>query len=768
MAPRRAGRTESGESSSWVALQRRWSLVRGITFTRSRTQRPYPGDTNLYAHHQPRLLSEGGEGSLKTRGDKTRTKLEGVRPQSDYRSARGRLVVVGLAPFLLMATLVESNAYPRPGATAIVSISSDGSPNLGEIDAVAPAVSSTGRYIAFASDSLTLVTPDANPGPDIFVHDRSSGETELASISSSGLQGHESPLASKWRPDISANGRYIVFTSDAPDLVVGDTNMTSDVFVRDRKTGETKLISASSTGEPGDGSSRSPTISNDGRYIAYTSLASNIAGGDSDEGNVLVYDQEENQTMLASLATNEDEAFGYEGVIDASGRYVVFNSYAANLPSGGEERVPPSDQVFVRDLEKGETEMVSLNIHGSQSLGASCPCDISAGGQDVAFVSSKNDQVPNDTHPAPAASLYFDVFVHNRESGRTRRVSVTSFGEQTTDGHSGRYSGSITRVMPPALGLSISNDGTYVAFGSIATNLFPGDRESHWSAPLMLFGTSDADVFVHDMRTGSTELVSIDKSGHDGRCAPLEELTDVLPEELPSPLPDLATTGDADRPTISGNGRFVGFASCNVNLTSDDSLGGTQHHAYVRDRGLRLATNATSLNVPSDTRQCTAPKPCGQQTVVSVTDKIGDGVWVASIGRDGTSDLMSSSLAYRPQYQDVFVGIEMEHMPHVLPSPSPVFYGLRFEVEDKSYEARATSLLGGTFGLFDCANKSVCIKIADLRGGYGTTGQRVVFSMPLDQIGLENGGEPVEIEAFSALGSYFTGPTKVLDTVRIN
>jgi hypothetical protein len=106
-------------------------------------------------------------------------------------------------------------------------------------------------------------------------------------------------------------------------------------------------------------------------------------------------------------------------------------------------------------------------------------------------------------------------------------------------------------------------------------------------------------------------------------------------------------------------------------------------------------------------------------------------------------------------------------MPTVIPGLSPIFYGLRFESGTKSYEVRATSILGGTFGLFDCTGSSVCTKVADLRGGYGTTGMRVVFSLPLEEIGLEKGGELKDVVAFSGIGSYLTGATKVLDRVRI-
>ena len=116
----------------------------------------------------------------------------------------------------------------------------------------------------------------------------------------------------------------------------------------------------------------------------------------------------------------------------------------------------------------------------------------------------------------------------------------------------------------------------------------------------------------------------------------------------------------------------------------------------------------------------------------------------------------------------MYVEIELEHMPKVLPGVSPTVYGLRFNVEDKSYEVRATSLLGGTFGLFDCTGSPICTKIADLRGGYGSTGERVVFSLPLAEIGLDGGGELSNVEAFSAIGSFYMGSQRTLDTVSLD
>lgn len=135
--------------------------------------------------------------------------------------------------------------------------------------------------------------------------------------------------------------------------------------------------------------------------------------------------------------------------------------------------------------------------------------------------------------------------------------------------------------------------------------------------------------------------------------------------------------------------------------------------------------------------------------------------------REG-ANLYGASLAYRPQYEDLFAAIELEHMPKVILGASPIFYGLRFKASDKNYEVRAASLLGGTFGLFDCTDsRPKCTKVADLRGGYGTTGERIVFSLPLEEIGLAGGGEIRDVVAFSSVGTYATGATRVLDEVRL-
>lgn len=131
------------------------------------------------------------------------------------------------------------------------------------------------------------------------------------------------------------------------------------------------------------------------------------------------------------------------------------------------------------------------------------------------------------------------------------------------------------------------------------------------------------------------------------------------------------------------------------------------------------------------------------------------------------ANLYGASLAYRPM-PTCSRRFELEYMPTVLPGISPIFYGLRVEVEGKSYQVRATSTLGRTFGLFDCTgSRPVCSKVATLRGGYGTTGMRVVFSLPLDEIGLQEGGKLKDVEAYSALGSYLSGASKILDSVRI-
>src|SRR6266480_3881032 len=282
-----------------------------------------------------------------------------------------------------------------------VSVSSSGEQE--NYSSFATGISARGRYVSFSSDATTLVKGDTNGKRDAFVHDRLTGETTRVSVSSTGAESHCSdPFGCSSAAGITANGRYVAIVSDAPDLVSDDTNQAADVFVHDRQTGETTRISISDSGSQGNGDSEAAAISRHGRYVAFASGASNLVAHDTN-----------------------------------------------NLAD-----------VFVRDLRTGRTTRVSVSSRGRQAAGdrsrnGSNAPSISANGRYVAFHSAASNLIRGDTN------RLFDIFVHDRKTHQTRRVSVSNRGGQANAESFG----------PP----SISPDGRYVAFGSLASNLVAGD-----------------------------------------------------------------------------------------------------------------------------------------------------------------------------------------------------------------------------------------------------------------------------------------------------
>ena len=304
----------------------------------------------------------------------------------------------------------------------------------------APSVSSV------AQDSLTLL---------------STGVTTRVSVKSDGEQGN----STSGSPSISADGRYVAFNSYASNLVSGDTNGECDVFIYDRQTGETIRVSVVSDGGQGNGDSRYPAISADGRYVAFESYASNLAGGDTNgKGDIFVHDRQTGETTRVSVTSNGEQgnSTSYEASISADGRYVVFESSANNLVSGDTNG---TTDVFVHDRQTGETTRVSVASDGGQGNGGSYSPSISADGYHAAFYSVASNLVGGDTNDM------VDVFVHDRQTGEITRVSVASNGSEG-DGSSYRP--------------SISAAGRYVAFESEASNLVSGDTNDMY------------DVFVHD------------------------------------------------------------------------------------------------------------------------------------------------------------------------------------------------------------------------------------------------------------------------------
>jgi Tol biopolymer transport system component len=348
------------------------------------------------------------------------------------------------------------------GETTRVSVASDGSAANGH--SVYPSLSAGGRWVAFVSAAANLVPGDSNDAHDVFVHDRLTGATTRVSVASDGEEGHDNVDARWGAPPISAGGRFVAFGSRASNPVPGDTNMMADIFVHDRLTGETSRVSVASDGSQANGWSEDPALSADGRFVAFHSEASNLVAGDTNGMyDVFVHDRATGATTLVSLASDgtQGESGSYWPSLSPDGRFVSFISVAANLVQGDTNGYY---DVFVHDRETGQTSRVSIASDGSQGNQASVRAAISDGGRFVVFGSIASNLVPGDTNDAG------DIFVHDRANGTTTRLSVATNG---TQGNSHSY------------GSAISTDAGVVAFVSAASNLVLGDMNGA------------ADIFVH-------------------------------------------------------------------------------------------------------------------------------------------------------------------------------------------------------------------------------------------------------------------------------
>ena len=275
--------------------------------------------------------------------------------------------------------------------TERVSVSSSGT--QGNKASSYPAISWDGLHVAFESDASNLVLGDAWGFKDAFVHDRLTGNTKLVSKDSSGNQGYGASTT----VSVSEDGNYVAFVSYASNLVPDDTNGVSDIFVRDRQASTTERVSVDSSGNEGNGHSQDPSISGDGRYVAFSSYATNLVPGDSNGVQIYVHDRQTGATEQVSVDASgnagNDDSNGPS--ISGDGRYVAFYSDATDLVPGDTNG---RSDVFVHDRQTGTTERVSVDSSGNQGSSHSLSPSISVDGRYVAFHSKASNLVPGDTN----------------------------------------------------------------------------------------------------------------------------------------------------------------------------------------------------------------------------------------------------------------------------------------------------------------------------------------------------------------------------------
>jgi Tol biopolymer transport system component len=356
------------------------------------------------------------------------------------------------------------------------------------------AISADGRFVAFSSEASDLVAGDTNGVSDVFVRDRSQGTTERVSIASGGAQAD----GRTGLDAISADGRFVLMWSQAANLVAGDTNAQPDIFLRDRAAGTIERVSVGSDGAQADGESEQADVSDDGRIVAFASNATNLAAG-AGTPVFRVY-------VRGATGATELVGLGWEPALSADGRYLAFAA--------------ASGRILVRDNVLGTTEEASVADDGTQLPGTGAVPTISADGRFVAFLIEERSLLPSGS----VTTLYVrDRVQHTTqrletETGTGGNPSISADGTLVAFESFARLPGgvfvsgtaggapelaSVSSNGVPAAASSytgsgpLSADGRFVAFYSLATNFAPGDANGTF------------DVFVRDRTAGITELVSV-------------------------------------------------------------------------------------------------------------------------------------------------------------------------------------------------------------------------------------------------------------------
>jgi Tol biopolymer transport system component len=428
---------------------------------------------------------------------------------------RSKIVVAALLATLLVPAASVQGAGPGGGADTVLVSRAGLQGKGGDGNSIEPSISADGRYVAFASRAGNLVPGVKTGKREIYVKDVKTGKVTLASRAS-GAKGAIAEFPA-YHPSISADGRHVAFSSYSGNLG-SEVGNELEVYVRDLQTETTTLVSRASgpSGAVADGSSSEPSISGDGRKVAFASGAHNLAAGlPAQSENIFVRDLDTGVTELVSRAGGAEGAageFSTEPSISADGRYVAFSSRSPLGTDDVDLESFPED-VFVRDRAAATTTLVSRASGATGKPGEveSSEPAISADGDQVAFAS--------DAPLTGKRSIDPNVFVRDVAAGTTQLVSV---GEDRAEGTFRRHP-------------SISADGRYVAFQSGGDKLSPVDAEGR------------VDVFVRDMQQGLTVTVSR-SSGNLG-----------LPGDGPS-----------FDPSITPDGSVVAFDSRATNFSAVD------------------------------------------------------------------------------------------------------------------------------------------------------------------------------------------------------
>lgn len=288
-----------------------------------------------------------------------------------------------------------------------------------------PALSHNGRYLAFRTP-VDAERRDSNDYPDVYVYDRQEQVAEVVSVADNGRTGYRGDSAS---PAISADGNWVAFRSFAAGLAAGTSPKVPQVYLRDRAGQETTLVSHRPDGDPGTADSGDPSVSSDGRVVVFSSRANDLVAGDGNNvADVFAWDRASDTVGLVSVSSEGTRGndTSRDGAVAADGRSVAFTSMADNLVprdtnGGTTPRENPTD-VFVHDLVTGRTSRISIGNGPKQANGSSGQPAISATGRWVAFASTATNLVSRDTN------RQVDVFLRDRPPAIRLAENPTDFG----------------------------------------------------------------------------------------------------------------------------------------------------------------------------------------------------------------------------------------------------------------------------------------------------------------------------------------------------
>lgn len=642
-----------------------------------------------------------------------------------------RRILVAAAAVTVAVVALPGNAYTRGGTADRVSVSSSGGQGNGDSAAGTDnplVVTPDGRYVAFASDASNLVPGDVDLTSDVFVHDRRTGKTMIASVPTDGEivggAADKISVCGASQPAISADGRYVAFTSCAQYLDGRPTGPFGDVFVHDFKSGATTRVSVAIDLGISNGSSSHPSISADGRYVAFQSNATNLGPDPCPKapevdralcerselnwlispGQIYVRDLRKRVTRLVSVGPAGDAGNGpsYFPSISADGRMIAFTSDANSLTANDKnlcapDYLPSCPDVYVRDLRRGKTQLVSVGLGGFAPQGAFNSSGLFPGQQMI----SSNDryvgfwsQLPGFV---PTTDLVYTnaVYVRDLRAHRTQRVSVTSTGTQLHLGGSN---------------VSLDATGRHVAF---------------MGAPVCDTGDSNGSVVRYDIVTGA--LIHADRQDYDGR---------------PIPCNTYFTSGS---PAATADGRLIAFTSIGNTLVRGDT--NNAFDAFVRELGHDVGTGGLAA---SGRLRIAGASSFAATSAVSRTDPRSD---VTNALSAQGYNLIGLSIAYRPWLSDLFLRLQVEQMPLFQVADPAAVYGVQMSIDGARYRIRIVK--DGAHALFRLfrADPDGWIPLGVLQGGYGTTGQEVVVALPLRWIGAERGGYISAVQAFSAVAT---------------